>query len=130
MKYFALGFAFLSTLTIAKANFKIVGTDELTKIINAKNVNFIVYDANGEKTRKEMGVIPGAKLLSSSDKYDVAKELPADKCSKMVFYCGGPQCTASHDAAERAIKNGYTDVSVYTEGISGWIKAGKSATKL
>ena len=33
------------------------------------------------------GVIPGAHLLTSDDKYDVAKELPRNKSAKLVFYC-------------------------------------------
>jgi hypothetical protein len=32
-------------------------------------------------------VIPGAHLLTSDDKYDVAKELPPAKNAKLVFYC-------------------------------------------
>ena len=31
--------------------------------------------------------MPGAKLLSSSDGYDLSKELPADKKAPLVFYC-------------------------------------------
>jgi hypothetical protein len=38
-----------------------------------------VLDANGESFRKENGVIPGAVMLTSFNKYDVAKELPAGK---------------------------------------------------
>ncbi len=46
-----------------------------------------IYDANHPSTRERFGVIPGAHLLSSSGNYDVAKELPADKNARLVFYC-------------------------------------------
>jgi rhodanese-related sulfurtransferase len=34
---------------------------------------------------------------------------------------------ASHEAARRAVAAGYTDVSVMSDGIAGWRKAGKPA---
>jgi rhodanese-related sulfurtransferase len=32
---------------------------------------------------------------------------------------------ASHEAARRAVANGYTNVAVMADGIEGWHKAGK-----
>ena len=61
-------------------------------------------DANSEETRKG-GVVPGAVLLTSSSRYEMA-ELPKEKDSHLVFYCGSTQCTASDTAADRAIENG------------------------
>lgn len=46
-----------------------------------------VLDANDLEFREKNGVIPGAKLLSSFDRYDIQKELPADKNAPLVFYC-------------------------------------------
>ena len=43
-------------------------------------------DANVEGFRKENGILPGAILLSSSSSYKL-EELPADKASKLIFYC-------------------------------------------
>jgi rhodanese-related sulfurtransferase len=85
-------------------------------------------DANGSETRSKQGVIPGAVLLTSSSQYAV-NELPADKNSKLVFYCASEMCGASHAAAKRAMENGYTDVSVLPEGIAGWKKAGQKTAK-
>jgi len=86
-------------------------------------------DANGEGTRKHMGVVPGAVLLTDEATYSLS-ELPADKSKPLVFYCGGPQCVASHHAAARAITAGYTNVKVMPDGISGWVKAGKKTQQL
>jgi rhodanese-related sulfurtransferase len=84
-----------------------------------------VYDANTPDTRQQMGIIPGAKLLTSAVKYEPAKELPADKSGQVVFYCYNEQCGASHMAAKRASEAGYTNVAVLPAGIKGWKAAGQ-----
>ena len=61
----------------------------------------VAVDANGEKTRKKMGIVPGAVLLTDSEAFALS-ELPADKAKQLVFYCGGVKCTASDEAANRA----------------------------
>lgn len=97
--------------------------DEVASLQKAKKVTPV--DANGEATRQKMGVIPGAVLLTSSSQFDPAKELPADKNAKLVFYCANTRCTAAGAAAVRAIEAGYTDVSVLPDGIKGWKDAGQ-----
>jgi rhodanese-related sulfurtransferase len=84
-----------------------------------------VFDANGEKTRAKHGFVPGAVLLTSSSKYDVAKELPATKDSGLVFYCANAKCSASEAAARRAMEAGFTNVAVMPDGIMGWKDAGQ-----
>lgn len=86
-------------------------------------------DANGEGTRKKLGTLPGAVLLTDSETFNVS-ELPQDKSKSLVFYCGNTQCGASHEAAEKAITAGYTNVKVMPEGIAGWVKAGKKTTQI
>jgi rhodanese-related sulfurtransferase len=54
--------------------------------------------------------------------------LPADKHAELVFYCTNWLCTASHEAARRAVGAGYEDVSVMSDGIMGWAKAGEPTT--
>jgi rhodanese-related sulfurtransferase len=86
-------------------------------------------DANGDATRKRLGVIPGAVLLSDYETF-LPSELPADKSKGLVFYCANESCTASEEAAARAITAGYVDVKVLPAGIAGWAKAGKQTAKL
>ena len=88
----------------------------------------VPVDANGQELRSNAGVIPGAVLLTSSSEYALS-ELPADKKSKLVFYCASEQCGASHAAAQRAMQAGYTDVAVLPAGIFGWKKAGQPTAK-
>ena len=67
--------------------FAIIRVDNLASLMNDPNSHVNIYDANGWGLRSTAGVIPGAHLLTSDDKYDVAKELPAAKNAKLVFYC-------------------------------------------
>jgi hypothetical protein len=67
--------------------FAIIRADRLATLMADPNSHVNIYDANGWGLRSTAGVIPGAHLLSSDDKYDVAKELPPDKNAKLVFYC-------------------------------------------
>ena len=84
----------------------------------------VPVDANSEKTRKKNGTVPGAVILTSSYKYDLA-QLPKDKSKDLIFYCSNTNCTASDAAAERASSNGYARVHIMREGIKGWKDAGK-----
>jgi rhodanese-related sulfurtransferase len=86
-------------------------------------------DANGDATRRRLGVIPGAVLLSDYETF-LTSELPADKARGLVFYCANEHCGASEEAAARAVAAGYTDVKVLPAGIAGWAKAGKRTAKL
>ena len=108
---------------VSRSPWQPVGVDALATRIEKKAVT--VYDANREEFRSKNGVLPGAKLLTSSSKYDVEKELPAQKDSALVFYCASEKCTASHKAAERAAAAGFKDVSVLIVGFKGWKDAGK-----
>lgn len=87
-------------------------------------------DANGDATRRRLGVIPGAVLLSDYETFIPPRELPADKSAGLVFYCANEHCGASEEAAARAITAGYTDVQVLPAGILGWKQAGKQTATL
>jgi len=68
-------------------NFQIIHVADLAKLMADPHSKVQIFDANHPSTRENFGIIPGAHLLSSSSNYDVAKELPADKNAKLVFYC-------------------------------------------
>jgi rhodanese-related sulfurtransferase len=87
-----------------------------------------LYDANGDRTRSEYGVIPGATLLPNCHDY-ATDLLPASKGEHLVFYCASTWCGAAEKAAERALSAGYTTVNVLPEGIKGWTEAGMPTQK-
>ena len=130
MKFFKLlPLVLFASFAWAGEGFKIIHTPELAQLMRERSLNLAIFDVNQAEVRKKDGIIPGAKLLSSSSRFSVAKELPAEKDAKLVFYCANTKCTASHTAAKRAVKSGYTDVAVLSDGIQGWAKAGQEVTK-
>lgn len=68
----------------AEDNLPKMTVDELDAALAAKQA--VPVDCNGDKTRKRVGVVPGAILVSDEETY-AASELPADKATKLVFYC-------------------------------------------
>jgi len=102
-----------------------VSVDELDQMLAHDECQAV--DANGPETRKKLGVIPGAVLLTDADSLD---NLPADKTKHLVFYCTNTSCGASHYAAARAITAGYVHVKVLPDGIAGWVKAGKPTASI
>lgn len=104
-----------------------VTIEELDAKLAAKDCQAV--DANGDATRKKLGVIPGAVLLTDSEAFSTS-ELPADKSKTLVFYCANTHCSASNEAAARALLAGYTSVKVLPDGIAGWVKAGKQTQKI
>lgn len=61
--------------------------DEVDRAIAAKQITPV--DCNSDMARKHTGVVPGAILLTDDANY-AASELPADKTTKLVFYCANP----------------------------------------
>ena len=104
-----------------------VSAEQLATLLDEK-VELTLLDANGAQTRAKLGVIPGARLLSSSLTYDVNLELPRDRTSKLVFYCATSRCSAAPKAAQRALDAGFTDVNVLSVGVKGWADAGSETT--
>ena len=91
----ALTFARVSASDIGKLlenkegpdQFQVIHVADLAKLMADPASKVQIFDANHPSTRERFGIIPGAHLLSTYDNYDVAKELPADKNIKIVFYC-------------------------------------------
>ncbi len=101
---------------------KEISVQDVQKFVQEKAANVVVLDANNSEARKDVGVVPGAILLSSYNQYAI-NELPKDKNTTLVFYCYNSYCQASHAAAMRAIGAGYNDSRVMKAGIVGWNKA-------
>jgi rhodanese-related sulfurtransferase len=101
---------------------------ELKSLMDSKPQTVAVFDANDNEVREQQGLVPGAKKLSSYDGYALS-ELPQDKSKTLVFYCYNWMCTASHNAADKAIAAGYANVMVMSDGITGWKKKGLSTVR-
>ncbi|MBV8755985.1 MAG: hypothetical protein JO257_01840 [Deltaproteobacteria bacterium] len=71
----------------AKDEFPALSMDDVQKGIEGKTLTAV--DCNGDRTRKKLGTLPGAIVVSDEESFE-AKELPADKATKLVFYCANP----------------------------------------
>lgn len=104
-----------------------VGLDEVAQLVQTKGATIV--DAN-KAERYAAGHIPGAIHARADENGKLTgAALPADKATKLVFYCYSEQCQASHMAAKAAVDAGYTNVFVFPAGITGWEKAGKATEK-
>jgi len=68
----------------------------------------------------EKGMIPGAINIPDSEFDKLVAQLPADKATPLIFYCGGLECVLSDKSADKARKLGYTNVLTYPEGYPEW----------
>jgi rhodanese-related sulfurtransferase len=93
-----------------------------------KQNKIIMVDANSPKTRTKLGVVPGARLLTSYSKF-AASELKAKKSDTLVFYCYSEACGSAPKAAMTARSMGYK-AKVMDAGIMGWKKAGHAVKKI
>ena len=98
---------------------KEISVQQVQQLIDSKVKNVAILDANNEDARKDAGVVLGAILLTSYNKYALT-ELPKDKNTTLVFYCYNSYCQASNLAAQRAIGAGFKDARVMKAGIVGW----------
>jgi 3-mercaptopyruvate sulfurtransferase SseA len=85
---FLVALAAAATLACAasrsKDPFKLVGMDEVQKMLSEPDVAII--DAN-PKDVFEKNHLPGARYYKSAT---LAEVLPADKATRLVFYCASP----------------------------------------
>jgi len=95
-----------------------VGT-EFVKDMIAGSDPYMLIDSR-PKNKFLKGHIPSSVNISDSqfDKY--VGMLPADKSTKLVFYCGGFICPLSHKSADKAQALGYTNVYIDEAGYPGW----------
>jgi rhodanese-related sulfurtransferase len=107
---------------------RLLSAVELKSLMDSKPQTVAVFDANDDEVREQQGLVPGAKKLSSYDGYALS-ELPQDKSKTLVFYCYNWMCTASHNAAGKAIAAGYANVMVMSDGITGWKKKGLATAR-
>jgi rhodanese-related sulfurtransferase len=108
-------------MTVA-GNYPGVSADWIKKQIDNKT-NMVLIDSRPKQKKYDRGHIPTALSIPDSSFAKMADQLPADKSTPLVFYCGGLQCRLSHKSAKKAIDLGYTNVSVFAEGYPAWVAA-------
>ncbi len=98
-----------------------VSTVYVKKLFDDKE-KFMLIDSRPKRVFGQ-GAIPGAVNIPDSEFDKNLSQLPADKATFLVFYCGGLECNLSDKSADKARALGYTNVKTYAEGYPGWSKA-------
>jgi rhodanese-related sulfurtransferase len=82
----------------------------------------VLIDSRPKRAKYDKGHIPGAISIPDTyfDKHQ--DQLPEDKNTLLIFYCGGLHCKLSHKSAAKAEALGYTKVKVFAEGFPKWMK--------
>ncbi len=106
------------TVLLADDYYRPVPMAEVVRLMKEPDV--VLLDVNVQEVW-EKHHIPGAVHVTSPD---IAQFLPQDKKSFLIFYCAGPLCRASGNAANEAIMLGFRHVYVMRDGIVAWVKAG------
>lgn len=116
-----------------RGGYQVVDTETLKGWVDAKKPMLIVDTMPYESSYKK-NHIPGAKQfefpipekteMSDAEKAKFIELLGADKDAVLVFYCGFPKCSRSHNGAMWAKKLGYKNVYRHPGGIVAWMEAG------
>jgi len=104
----------------AEEKFKTITTAELKQKM-AAHEPLILIDALSSIEHNELAIAGSINIPSSKVTADNPL-MPADKSTLLIFYCKGPKCSKSKDAADRALALGYTNVMVYNDGLPDWAK--------
>jgi thiosulfate/3-mercaptopyruvate sulfurtransferase len=117
---------------VTRGGYQVVATEELKTWIDQKKPMLLVDTMPLEDSYKKNHLpgavqmefpIPEMTQIDDKTKADLEKRLGPDKTRLIVFYCGFPKCTRSHNAAMWAVKLGYTNVYRHPGGIKAWMDA-------
>jgi len=87
-----------------------------------KNAGAVIVDARPSR-KFAKGHVPTAINIPLRQFDAMKTELPADKTTELIFYCGGYKCPLSTKSAAKAIELGYTKVRLFQAGYPAWKKA-------
>jgi PQQ-dependent catabolism-associated CXXCW motif protein len=120
---------------------RLIGTDELRGLLNAppewRPLLFDVLGDSGHQSIPGAIALPGAGRGSSFDDQvqqrlrqmlDLATR--GERGRQLVFFCSGPGCWLSYNAALRAARLGYGDVRWYRGGLEAWRASGGALAQL
>ncbi|MBW1956202.1 MAG: sulfurtransferase [Deltaproteobacteria bacterium] len=85
-----------------------------------KKSDMVLIDSRPKRSKYDKGHIPGAVSIPDMDFEKMLDQLPRDKETLLVFYCGGFKCRLSHKSAQKAMALGYKNVVVYAAGYPDW----------
>jgi len=122
---------------VKEGGYKIVGTEELKKWIDARK-RMMIISTLPAAADKELGMLPSAinatmprseKSLTQIQIDNLLKAAGLDKDRTLVVYCAYVSSRRSHIGAKILIENGFANVYRYPAGIAGWMEMGYQLEK-
>ncbi len=103
---------------MAKGGHAAVSAAHLKKLIDEK-AGYVLVDARPKRVA-DKGMIPTAINIPDTEFDKHVDQLPADKATPLIYYCGGLECVLSDKSADKARQLGYRNVMTYPEGHPQW----------
>ena len=111
-----------------QGNFVSVSEKFVKKLVD-KPDGSVIIDARPARKKYNKGHVPTAINIPNTFFDKMTDKLPADKTTRLIFYCGGPKCPLSLKSANKAKALGYTNIVLFQAGYPAWKKAyGPGAT--
>ena len=105
---------------MAKGGTASVSAAYIKKLIDEK-ATYALVDARPKRVA-DKGMIPTAINISETEFDKRVDQLPPDRATPLIYYCGGLDCVLSDKSADKARKLGYTNVLTYPPGYPEWEK--------
>lgn len=106
-----------------KDGFTVVTSEQLKGLLDSNTAGLVLIDARSPQEYQEVHIKSALNIPLANLEKD-ATLLTAAKDARLVFYCNGVKCGKSGKSALIARKLGYTDISVYAEGMPVWEEKG------
>jgi len=103
-------------------NFASVSVAFIKKLVD-KPDGSVIIDARPARKKYTKGHVPGAINIPNTFFDKQVDKLPADKATRLIFYCGGNKCPLSLKSANKAKALGYTNIMLFQAGYPAWVKA-------
>jgi rhodanese-related sulfurtransferase len=106
-----------------KDGFPVISGEQLKGLLESKTADLVLIDARTPQEYQEAH-IPGAISIPLSVLEKDHTVLNSAKNARLVFYCNGIRCGKSGKSALIASSLGYTDISIYAQGMPVWEEKG------
>lgn len=105
-----------------KDGFPIVTSEQLKGLLDSKE-KIVLIDARTAQEYQEAHIRTAISIPLSALEKDAAL-LTAPKNARLLFYCNGVKCGKSGKSALIAKSQGYTNISIYADGMPVWEEKG------
>ena len=106
-----------------KDGFSIITSEQLKDLLNNKPADLVLIDARTQQEYQEAHLLSAVSIPLSALEKD-SSALKFAKNARLIFYCNGIKCGKSGKSALIARSLGYTDITIYADGMPVWEEKG------